>query len=158
MNDKAVAEDTRIQVCVEIVFIVLGHIAIPGLLPGYKGSVGHIGHRLHLALQRPSVLIRQCLVNKRQNGILLLQVFQVIIRIVGHQGECAHNEQTRHGDADGCKGHEPVGKHIPAALPEEISKITLHLTTSYRPIPSPATIPSLMVITRLSKWFTRPFS
>ena len=25
-------------------------------------------------------------------------------------------------------------------------------------MPSPATMPSLMVITRLSKWFTRPFS
>ena len=151
MNDKAVTEDAGVQVRIEIVFIVLGHIAVTGLLPGDEGGIGHIGHSLHLPLQGPGLVLGKALVDKGQDGVLLLQVFQVIIRVVGHQGEGAHNEQAGHGDADGRKGHEAVGEHIAASFPEEISEITFHLATSYRPIASPATMPALMVMTRLSK-------
>ena len=120
----AVAEDGGVQVAVQVVLVILGHIFVPGLLPGDEGAVRHAGDARQLGLEALGLLIREALVHEGHHGVLLLQVLQVDVGVVGHQREGAHNQQARHGDADGGKGHEPVGQHIAHALPEEITEIT----------------------------------
>ena len=150
MHDIAVAENGGVQVAVQVVLVILGHIFVPGLLPGDEGAVRHAGNRRQPGLERRCLVVRQALVHEGHHGVLLLQVLQVDVGVVGHQGESAHDQQTCHGDADGGKGHEPVGQHVACSLPEEILEI-MHAHTSYLPTPVAATTPWSIIMTRLSK-------
>ena len=126
MDHIAMPEHLRQQVAVHALGVVFGHVGIPGLGTGHEGAVRHIGHRLHLGLERPGLVLVQRFVHKGHDGVLPLEVSQVLIGVVGHQGKCAHDEQACHGNADGGEGHEAVGEHIPRAFLDKKLKIVLH--------------------------------
>ena len=126
MDHVAVAEHLRQQVAVHALGVVFGHVGIPCLGAGHEGAVLHVVHGLHLGLERTGLILVQRLVHKSHDSVLLLQVGQVLVGVVGHQGERTHDEQASHGDADGGKGHEAVGEHIPRAFLDKKLEIVLH--------------------------------
>ena len=142
MDHIPVAEHLRLEILVHIVLVILGHILVPCLLPGDEGAVGHIVHLFQLGLQGLGLALRQGVVHKGHHGVFLLQVGQILVGVVGHQGEGAHDQQARHSDADGGKRHEPVGEHAAGALFEEVTEV-FHccVTPSYVPVASPTTRP-----------------
>ena len=130
MQHVAVAEDFGVQIAVEVVLIVLLHVAVPGLLTGDEGAVGYVGQLFQLALEGHGLLVGQILIHKGQHRVLTLQVLQILVGVVGHQREGAHDQQAGHGDADGREGHKPVGEHIADALPDKVTEIVSHWLTS----------------------------
>ena len=150
VDDVAVAEHVGAQLAVQAVFIVVGHVGVPGLLAGDEGGVRHTGHGGKPALNGLGLLVGEAVVHEGDDGVLPLENLQVHVGVVGHQGKGAHNQQAGHGDAHGGKGHKAVGQHIAAALAEKVSDI-LHASTSYVPTPSPMTVPRSSRMTRLRK-------
>ena len=126
MDDVPVPEHVRRQVAVQLVAVVPGDVVLLSLVPGHKRAVRHVVHIFDLRLQRSGLLLRQRVVHKGQHRVLLLQVCQIHVGVVRHQCKRAHNQQTRHGDADGGEGHEPVGEHVPRAFPDKKFKIVPH--------------------------------
>ena len=108
-----------IQVAVHVGVIVFLHIGVAGLGAGDEGTVSHVARGLDLGLEGACLRLGQRLVHKGHDGVLLLEVGQIPVGVVGHQREGAHDQQTGHGDTDGGKGHEPVGEHVARALFDE---------------------------------------
>ena len=124
------AEDACVEVGVQVVLVVLLNIGVARLLARDKRAVCDVRNALQLRLQGAGLLLGEVLVDKGEHRVLPLQILQVLVGVVGHEGKRPHNQQAGHRDADGRKGHKAVGEHVLDALPEEIFKIVSHSATS----------------------------
>ena len=88
-----------------------------------KVRLQHIGDLIDLGADTLGFRVGQFTVHINQNFIGLVQFFHHDVQIVHQDGEAAHNQQARHRDADGSKGHESVEEDSPDALFQQISNI-----------------------------------
>ena len=125
LDGVPIPENLRIQSLKQrLIGILGGKILCSLLLTDIRGG-GHVGDGLQLLLQCLGLRLRIGIIHIRQDLVLLLQILQQPVGVHRHQREGTHDEQTRHRDADGGKGHETVAEHIGQAFMGEIPEIVL---------------------------------
>ena len=122
-DGKAVPEDGRVQILKHLFVGILGLEVLHGLLLGDVCSGCHIGYFLQLTLQRLGLLLGVGVIYIGQNLIFLLQIRKQGVGVDRHQCKRPHDQKTRHGDADGCEGHEAMAEHIAQAFMKKIPEI-----------------------------------
>ena len=87
---------------------MVGDKALQCLLPGDKGGLQHIVQRIDFRADAPGLGIGQVTVHVDQDFTGLVQVLNHHVQVVGQNGEAAHNQQARNGNANSGKGHKAV--------------------------------------------------
>ena len=118
------AEHRLIDALAEVL-VVLVHKVVHSSLSRDKLNGRNIIQRLNAALDRFClILIRDILVDERDDLVLVFKVFYQSVNVDGQQGYAAHDNKARHDDRDRREGHETVGRNASEALADKIAAPT----------------------------------
>ena len=90
------------------VVVVVIHKALKGILPGDEHGFFHIVQRIDFGADASCFGIGQGGIHIHHDFAGLVQLLHHHVQVVGQNGEAAHNQQARNGNANSGKGHKAV--------------------------------------------------
>ena len=119
----AVTQILRLNAAEGAVVVMVADEVLKRFLPGNVFRVKHIVQKVDLRADGSCLGVGKVAVDVHHNFAGLIQILNHDVQIVSQRGEAAHDDQTRHRDADSSKGHEAVLENAAEALLEQVPDI-----------------------------------